>query len=1184
MKKFAEYSGFNLSEINKQMLEKWRKSNLFEESLKVREGCPSFVFFEGPPSANGMPGIHHVMARTIKDIVCRYKTMQGYKVNRKAGWDTHGLPVELGVEKALGITKEDIGKKISVDDYNAACRNEVLKYTKEWETLTETMGYWVDMSDPYITYDNRYIETLWWLLKQIYNKGLLYKGLTIQPYSPAAGTGLSSHELNQPGCYRDVKDTTVTALFEISEPLEEMTGWGKPYFVAWTTTPWTLPSNTALCVGPKFEYACVRTFNPYTGEPITVVMAKDCIGHYFKPEGAEASMEEYVAGAKVLPYRIITTYTGEQLVGMHYNQLMPWVKPTEKLDDNSPSYVKDYAADNATDLFEVGKDTFVVMQKAAFRVIPGDYVTTEDGTGIVHIAPTFGADDAKVAKAAGIPSLFMITVNGETRPMVDFTGKYFLLDDCAPAFVERCVNVDLYKKHEGDYVKNAYDPQFNPNGKYDEAAASKADDLNINICIEMKQTGEAFRIEKHTHNYPHCWRTDKPVIYYPLDSWFIKTTAVKDRLIELNETIKWKPASTGSGRFGKWLENLQDWNLSRSRYWGTPLPIWRTDDGKEEICIESVEQLYGEIEKSVAAGIMSSNPYKDRGFVPGEYSKENYDKIDLHRPYVDDVVLVSASGKPMHRETDLIDVWFDSGSMPYAQLHYPFENKELLDSGAAFPADFIAEGVDQTRGWFFTLHAIAGMVFDNIAFKSVISNGLVLDKNGDKMSKRLGNAVDPFTTIDKFGSDPLRWYMIANSAPWDNLKFNTDGVVEVSRKLFSTLYNTYSFFALYANVDGFDPTAPEIPVEKRPEIDRWIISLLNTLIKETASALDDLEPTRAARAINDFVIDNLSNWYVRLNRKRFWGGSMDDDKLSAYQTLYTCLLTISKLMAPIAPFYSDMLYRDLTGESESSVHTAEYPKADESYIDKALENRMSIAQRVTSMVLALRRKINIKVRQPLTAIMVPAIDEAQKEALSQMSELILGEVNVKELRIVGNDEGILVKRVKPDFKKLGPKLGKQMKVAAAALQQLDTPAINKFEKDGFVEVALPDGNSARIDLADVEILSEDIPGWLVANDGNLTVALDVTVTPELRLEGIARDIINRVQNIRKTRDYAITDRISLVFEPNEALDDVVKDFGDYIARQVLAENVEIGVPESASEAEILDIDGLEAKVHISLMK
>lgn len=1184
MKKFAEYNGFNLSEINKQMLERWRKSNLFEESLKVREGCPSFVFYEGPPSANGMPGIHHVMARTIKDIVCRYKTMQGYKVNRKAGWDTHGLPVELGVEKALGITKEDIGKKISVDDYNAACRNEVLKYTKEWETLTETMGYWVDMSDPYITYDNRYIETLWWLLKQIYDKGLLYKGLTIQPYSPAAGTGLSSHELNQPGCYRDVKDTTVTALFEITEPVEEMKGWGKPYFVAWTTTPWTLPSNTALCVGPKFDYACIRTFNPYTGQPITIVMAKECIPHYFKSEGAEASMNEFVPGAKVLPYRIVSTFTGEQLVGMRYQQLMPWVKPTEKLDDNSPSYVKEYAAANPDDLFEVGKDTFVVMQDAAFRVIPGDYVTTEDGTGIVHIAPTFGADDAKVAKAAGIPSLFMITVNGETRPMVDFTGKYFLLSDCAPAFVERCVNVDLYKNHEGDYVKNAYAPQFNPGGKYDEVAASKADDLNINICIEMKQAGEAFRIEKHTHNYPHCWRTDKPVIYYPLDSWFIKTTAVKDRLIKLNETIKWKPASTGSGRFGKWLENLQDWNLSRSRYWGTPLPIWRTDDGKEEICIESVEKLYAEIDKAVAAGIMTSNPYKDRGFVPGVYTKENYDKIDLHRPYVDDIVLVSESGKPMHRETDLIDVWFDSGSMPYAQLHYPFENKELLDSGAAFPADFIAEGVDQTRGWFFTLHAIAGMVFDNIAFKSVISNGLVLDKNGDKMSKRLGNAVDPFSTIEKYGSDPLRWYMIANSAPWDNLKFNTEGVVEVSRKLFSTLYNTYSFFALYANVDGFSPDAPEIPVEKRPEIDRWIISLLNTLIKETTSALDDLEPTRAARAINDFVIDNLSNWYVRLNRKRFWGGSMDDDKLSAYQTLYTCLLTVAKLMAPIAPFYSDMLYRDLNGDTEASVHTVSYPKADESYIDKALENRMSIAQRVTSMVLALRRKINIKVRQPLTAVMVPAIDEAQKEALTKMSELILGEVNVKELRIVGNDEGILVKRVKPDFKKLGPKLGKQMKTAAAALQQLETPAINKFEKDGYIDVVLPDGNNARIDISDVEVLSEDIPGWLVANDGNLTVALDVTVTPELRLEGIARDIINRVQNIRKTRDYAITDRISLVFEPNDEINGVVKDFGDYIARQVLAEKVEIGSPQSDNEIETLDIDGLEVKVYISLMK
>ena len=1184
MKKFAEYNGFNLSDINKQMLERWRKANLFEESLKVREGCPSFVFYEGPPSANGMPGIHHVMARTIKDIICRYKTMKGFQVKRKAGWDTHGLPVELGVEKALGITKEDIGKKISVDDYNAACRNEVLKYTKEWETLTETMGYWVDMSDPYITYDNRYIETLWWLLRQIYDKGLLYKGLTIQPYSPAAGTGLSSHELNQPGCYRDVKDTTVTALFEILEPREEMKGWGTPYFVAWTTTPWTLPSNTALCVGPKFEYSCVRTYNPYTGKPVSVIIATDALSRYFKPEGLEAPIDEFTPGSKILPYRVVATFTGEELVGMRYRQLMPWVKPVEKLDDNSPAFVRDFAKSNHADGFTVGKDTFVIMNAAAFRVIPGDYVTTEDGTGIVHIAPTFGADDAKVAKAAGIPSLFMITRNGETRPMVDFTGKYYLLDECAPAFVERCVNVELYKSHEGDFVKNAYDPRFNPGGKYDEAAASKAEDLNIIICLEMKQAGEAFRIEKQVHNYPHCWRTDKPVIYYPLDSWFIKTTAVKDRLIELNDTIKWKPASTGSGRFGKWLENLQDWNLSRSRFWGTPLPIWRTDDGKEEICIDSVEHLYNEIEKAVAAGVMTSNPYKDRGFVPGDYSKDNYAKIDLHRPYVDDIILVSESGKPMYREADLIDVWFDSGSMPYAQLHYPFENKELLESGAAYPADFIAEGVDQTRGWFFTLHAIGGMVFDSIAFKSVISNGLVLDKNGDKMSKRLGNAVDPFSTIEKFGSDPLRWYMIANSAPWDNLKFNPEGVTEVSRKLFSTLYNTYSFFALYANVDGFDPAAPVIPVSDRPEIDRWIISLLNTLIKETESALDDLEPTRAARAINDFVIDNLSNWYVRLNRKRFWGGEMNADKLSAYQTLYECLLTVSKLMAPIAPFYGDQIYRDLTGDADHSVHTSLYPVADDAYIDKALEDRMSIAQRVTSMVLALRRKINIKVRQPLTAIMVPAIDQAQRDALSRMSDLILGEVNVKELRVVGNDEGVLVKRVKPDFKKLGPKLGKQMKVAAAAIQGLDNSQISEFEKNGFIDIALPDGSSARIELSDAEILSEDIPGWLVANDGNLTVALDVTVTPELRLEGIARDIINRVQNIRKARNYDITDRIEVVFAPNAEIDSVVSGFGDYIARQVLADRVAIECVDNLPDVEVLDIDGLEARVAISLSK
>lgn len=1186
MKKFAEYNGFNLSDINKQMLERWRKANLFEESLKVREGCPSFVFYEGPPSANGMPGIHHVMARTIKDIICRYKTMKGFQVKRKAGWDTHGLPVELGVEKALGITKEDIGKKISVDDYNAACRNEVLKYTKEWETLTETMGYWVDMSDPYITYDNRYIETLWWLLRQIYDKGLLYKGLTIQPYSPAAGTGLSSHELNQPGCYRDVKDTTVTALFEILEPREEMKGWGTPYFVAWTTTPWTLPSNTALCVGPKFEYSCVRTYNPYTGKPVSVIIATDALSRYFKPEGLEAPIDEFTPGSKILPYRVVATFTGEELVGMRYRQLMPWVKPVEKLDDNSPAFVRDFAKSNPADGFTVGKDTFVIMNAAAFRVIPGDYVTTEDGTGIVHIAPTFGADDAKVAKAAGIPSLFMITRNGETRPMVDFTGKYYLLDECAPAFVERCVNVELYKSHEGDFVKNAYDPRFNPGGKYDEAAASKAEDLNIIICLEMKQAGEAFRIEKQVHNYPHCWRTDKPVIYYPLDSWFIKTTAVKDRLIELNDTIKWKPASTGSGRFGKWLENLQDWNLSRSRFWGTPLPIWRTDDGKEEICIDSVEHLYNEIEKAVAAGVMTSNPYKDRGFVPGDYSKDNYAKIDLHRPYVDDIILVSESGKPMYREADLIDVWFDSGSMPYAQLHYPFENKELLESGAAYPADFIAEGVDQTRGWFFTLHAIGGMVFDSIAFKSVISNGLVLDKNGDKMSKRLGNAVDPFSTIEKFGSDPLRWYMIANSAPWDNLKFNPEGVTEVSRKLFSTLYNTYSFFALYANVDGFDPAAPVIPVSDRPEIDRWIISLLNTLIKETESALDDLEPTRAARAINDFVIDNLSNWYVRLNRKRFWAGEMDEDKLSAYQTLYTCLKTVALLMAPFAPFYSDRLYSDLVSSAEegdgyASVHTAEFPVCDPALVDSALEERMKLAQEITSNVLALRRKVNLKVRQPLQTLLIPVADSRQRQAVEALEDLIKSEVNIKDLKIVDNEESGLVKRVKADFKKLGPRYGKIMKQLGKAITEMAQKDIALLEKEGsFTFFDLP--GEPVVTLDDVEVIPEDVPGWLVANDGNITVALDITVTPELRNEGMARELINRIQNMRKGNNFEITDKVKVVLSDLPEIRDAVEAFGDYIAAQVLADSITLASCLSDdSEARSLEIEGLDAFAKVS---
>lgn len=1182
-KKFNEYNKFNLSDINKEVLSRWNQEKLFEQSMKVREGNPSFVFYEGPPSANGMPGIHHVMARTIKDIFCRYKTMKGFHVKRKAGWDTHGLPVELGVEKALGITKEDIGKKISVDEYNAACRREVMKYTREWESLTNSMGYWVDMDNPYITYDNRYIESVWWLLRQLYDKGYLYKGYTIQPYSPAAGTGLSTHELNQPGCYRDVKDTTVTALFEMTDPREEMKQWGRPCFVAWTTTPWTLPSNTALCVGPKIEYVCVQTYNPYNAEKVSVVMAKDLVKSYFKAEGEQLPLEEYKQGDKIVPYRIVAEYVGSDLVGMGYKQLMPWVKPLEKVDSNAPEFVKEYATAHPEKCFAVGKDRFVELSAEAFRVIPGDYVTTEDGTGIVHIAPTFGADDAKVAKAAGIPSLFMINKKGETRPMVDLTGKYYMVDECADEFVATCVNVDLYNHHAGDYVKNAYDPQYNPGGKYDEAAAAKAEDLNVVICMEMKQEGSAFKIEKHVHNYPHCWRTDKPVLYYPLDSWFIRTTAARERMMELNETIKWKPQSTGSGRFGKWLENLQDWNLSRSRYWGTPLPIWRTEDGTEELCIDSVESLYNEIEKAVEAGVMDVNPYKERGFVPGDYSAANYDKIDLHRPYVDDIVLVSASGKPMRRELDLIDVWFDSGSMPYAQLHYPFENKEGLDSGELYPADFIAEGVDQTRGWFFTLHAIATMVFDSVAYKAVISNGLVLDKDGNKMSKRLGNAVNPFEAIEQFGSDPVRWYMIANSSPWDNLKFDPAGVQEASRKLFATLYNTYSFFALYANVDGFDNSQPQIPVEKRPEIDRWVISLLNSLIKEVDEALADYEPTKAARAINDFVNDNLSNWYVRLNRKRFWGGEMNDDKLSAYQTLYACLETVAMLMAPISPFFADRLYHDLASvarDQQSSVHLALFPAVDQSAIDKNLEQRMKVAQDITSMVLALRRKVNIKVRQPLSTLMIPVVDESQRQAVESMSELILNEVNVKSFKLVSNEDGVLVKRVKPDFKKLGPKYGKTMKAVAAAIAAMTQSDIASLEKNGNVTLNV-DGQPSVIELCDVEVISEDIPGWLVANEGNLTIALDVTITEELKQEGIAREIVNRIQNIRKGRDYDITDKINIVFEPNAETDAAIAAFKEYISRQVLAASLTIA-NDINNESEILDIDGLEVKVSITL--
>ena len=1136
-KKFAEYSKLDLSEVNGKVLKKWDENQVFAKSMTEREGCPSFVFFEGPPSANGMPGIHHVMARSIKDIFCRYKTMKGFQVKRKAGWDTHGLPVELGVEKALGITKEDIGKTISVAEYNAACRKDVMKFTKEWEDLTHKMGYWVDMTDPYITYDNRYIETLWWLLKQLYKKGLLYKGYTIQPYSPAAGTGLSSHELNQPGCYRDVKDTTMVAQFKMKHPKPEMAEWGTPYFLAWTTTPWTLPSNTALCVGPKIDYVAVQTYNGYSGEKMTVVLAKALLYTHFNKKAEGIALEDYKPGDKLIPFKIVGEYKGPDLVGMEYEQLIPWVKPIDVAEDGSwtPS-------------------------DKGFRVISGDYVTTEDGTGIVHIAPTFGADDAFVARAAGIPSLFMINKKGETRPMVDLTGKFFLIDELDEEFVKACVNADLYKDYQGKWVKNAYDPQFTVDGKYDEQAAQAAESLDIELCMMMKAARQAFKIEKHVHNYPHCWRTDKPVLYYPLDSWFIRSTACKERMIELNKTINWKPESTGTGRFGKWLENLNDWNLSRSRYWGTPLPIWRTEDNSEEKCIESVEELYNEIEKSVAAGLMQSNPYKEKGFQPGVYTKENYDKIDLHRPYVDDVILVSKDGKPMKRETDLIDVWFDSGAMPYAQIHYPFENKELLDSHQVYPADFIAEGVDQTRGWFFTLHAIATMVFDSISYKAVISNGLVLDKNGNKMSKRLGNAVDPFSTIEKYGSDPLRWYMITNSSPWDNLKFDVDGVEEVRRKFFGTLYNTYSFFALYANVDEFEYKEADVPMTERPEIDRWILSVLNTLVKNVDTCYNEYEPTKAGRLISEFVNDNLSNWYVRLNRKRFWGGGMTQDKLSAFQTLYTCLETVAKLMAPIAPFYADMLYSDLiaaTGrDNVVSVHLAKFPEYKEEMIDKGLEVRMQMAQDVTSMVLALRRKVNIKVRQPLQCIMIPVVDEEQRAHIEAVKALIMNEVNVKEIQFVDGAAGVLVKKVKCDFKKLGPKFGKQMKAVAAAVAEMSQEAIAELEKKGSYTFNL-DGAEAVIETADVEIFSEDIPGWLVANEGKLTVALEVTVTEELRREGVARELVNRIQNIRKNSGFEITDKIKVALSKNPQTDDAVNEYNTYICNQVLANSLEL---------------------------
>ncbi len=1116
--KFKEYKGLDLTRLADEVLSKWDADDTFRKSITTREGHPSFVFFEGPPSANGLPGIHHMMARTIKDIICRYKTQQGFLVHRKAGWDTHGLPVELGVEKKLGITKDDIGTKISIEEYNKVCRKAVMEFTGVWEDMTRKMGYWVNTENPYITYDNKYIETLWWMLKQLYGKGLLYKGYTIQPYSPAAGTGLSNHELNQPGCYRDVKDTTCTAQFKIIN--DERSRFlfddvqGELYFLAWTTTPWTLPSNTALAVGPNIEYVKVKCQNPYTKEPQTVVLAKDLLGSYFTPK---------MEGTYTVEPRI---YKGTELEGIRYEQLMPWVKPDGD----------------------------------AFRVILGDYVTTVDGTGIVHIAPTFGADDARVAAAAGIPALLMTDKSGKTAPMVDKTGKFFLLEDLDPSWVAEHVDTTLYGKFAGRYVKNAYD----------DTLPADAETLDVDLSVLLKSENKAFKIEKHTHNYPHCWRTDKPVLYYPLDSWFIKTTAVKDRLIELNKTINWRPESTGTGRFGKWLEGLVDWNLSRSRFWGTPLPIWATEDYSELKCIGSIEELKAEIDKSVEAGLMDRNPFAD--FIVGDFSKENYDKIDLHRPYVDAIVLVSSKGEPMRRESDLIDVWFDSGAMPYAQVHYPFE---ITDEQFAkvFPADYIAEGVDQTRGWFFTLHALATMLFDSVAFKNIISNGLVLDKNGNKMSKRLGNAIDPFEVMSKYGVDAVRWYIITNSQPWDNLKFDVDGVDEVRRKFFGTLYNTYSFFALYANIDSFTGREAEVPVEKRPEIDRWIISLLNTLVDNVTKSLEDYDPTPAARMIQDFVSENLSNWYVRLNRKRFWGGEMDEDKLAAYQTLYTCIETVAQLSAPFAPFISDRIFCDLNAVSgrhdEVSVHLAAFPKADKSLIDTELEEMMSLSQRVSSMVLALRRKVNIKVRQPLSRIMIPVLDPTVAAHIEAAAPLIKSEVNVKEIELLENTAGVITKRIKPNFKTLGPKYGKYMKQISALVASFSQEDIAAVESNPVTEMEVG-GERLQLTREDFDIVSEDMPGWLVASEGKLTVALDITVTEQLRREGTARELINRIQNIRKDSGFEVTDKIRVVIAEDPAVNGAIADYASYIASQTLA--VEVRTAERAEGDFINDVD------------
>lgn len=1115
-KKFEEHSDFNLSEINKQVLEEWDKNHASERSVSEHEGFPHFTFYEGPPSANGHPGIHHVLARTIKDTICRYKTMKGFYVPRKAGWDTHGLPVELGVEKEMGITKDDIGKTVSIEEYNAHCRSNVMKFTAEWENLSRLMGYWVDMKRPYITYENYYIESVWWLLHNLYSQGLIYKGYTIQPYSPAAGTGLSSHELNMPGCYRDVKDTTVTAMFRMTSPQGAFkTDWGETYFMAWTTTPWTLPSNTALCVGPKIDYVLVNTFNPYTAQPISVVMAEARIASYFNPAGAEAAMENYEKGGKILPYRVVAHFKGTDLEGLKYEQLFAYVNPGE----------------------------------GAFRVILGDYVSTEDGTGIVHIAPTFGADDAFVAKKAGVPALQLIDKNGNKRPMVDLKGRFYKLEDLDEDFKQKHMNVDLYKTYAGRFVKNAYDDKL----------TDKDETLDISICMELKASGLAFRIEKHVHNYPHCWRTDKPILYYPLDSWFIRSTARKERMFELNKNIKWKPQSTGTGRFGKWLENLNDWNLSRSRFWGTPLPIWRSESG-EEICISSIEELYSEIEKSVKAGNMTTNPFKKKGFVPGDYSDENYHKIDLHRPYVDNIILTSPSGKPMKRETDLIDVWFDSGSMPFAQLHYPFENREQIEKNLSYPADFIAEGVDQTRGWFFTLHAISTMIRNSLAFKAVISNGLVLDKNGNKMSKHLGNAIDPFKIIEKYGVDPVRWYMMTNSSPWENLKFDEAGVAETSRTFFGKLHQTYSFFAMYANVDNFNYSETDVPSNERPELDRWILSELNSLVKKVDEAYNDYEPTRAGRYIETFTIDNLSNWFVRLSRKRFWGSSMSQDKLSAYQTLYTCLVTLSKLIAPLSPFYADRLYKSLasvTGKDLcDSVHLSEFPKVNDSVIDKELELRMEMAQKITSMVLSLRKKESIIVRQPLQKITIPASKNSDtRKHIEEVAKLILDEVNVKELEFV-EDDNLLKKRVQPNFRILGKKYGKLMKEIAQAVKDMSQEDIRKLESEGVVSFNILDQN-VTINLDEVEVVNEDIPGYAVANDGALTVALDLEITENLRIEGQARELVKHIQTFRKESGFEITDRINITIEDSDVAKNIISNFKDYISTQVLAKSFTI---------------------------